>query len=156
MIAEPILVFFLVWNLRKILRKSNAHPDWEHLLKLALYGVIGLFVIQVVFSLEPVTVWLWHIIILSLIALTFKREEFRSARNIVIAFLPLLIVSILKDLIKLLPERVYHTYGGYLNFAMPFSIIWMIVMLIIFNKQKKALEKEHKKVQEQETYEEQR
>jgi two-component system NtrC family sensor kinase len=150
MIAEPILIFFLVWNLRKILKKSSVRPEWEKPLKLAMFAVVTIFVAQVIFSLETITIWIWHVIILSLITVIFKGKEFYSARNIVIAFLPLVIVSILTDIIKLLPYKVYDTYGGYLKFAFPFSIIWMIVMLIIFNKQKKALEKEHKKVQEQE------
>src|SRR4051812_23601337 len=150
MIAEPILIFFLVWNLRKILKKYSARPEWEKPLKLAMFAVVTIFVAQVIFSLETITIWIWHVIILSLITVIFKRKEFYAARNIVIAFLPLVIVSILTDIIKLLPDRVYDTYGGYLKLAFPFSIIWMIVMLIIFNKQKKALEKEHKKVQEQE------
>jgi signal transduction histidine kinase len=150
MIAEPILIFFLVWKLRKILQKSSVHPEWEKPLKLAMFAVVTIFVAQVIFSLETITIWIWHVIILSLITVIFKRKEFYSARNIVIAFLPLVIVSILTDIIKLLPNRVYDAYGGYLKFAFPFSIMWMIVMLIIFNKQKKALAKEHKKAEEQE------
>src|SRR6476620_6084285 len=150
MIAEPILIFFLVWKLRKILQKSSVRPEWEKPLKLAMFALVTIFAAQVIFSLETITIWIWDVIILSLIAVIFKRKEFYAARNIVIAFLPLVIVSILTDIIKLLPDRVYDNYGGYLKFAFPFSIIWMIVMLIIFNKQKKALEKEHKKVQEQE------
>ena len=150
MIAEPILIFFLIWQLRKILQKSSLRPEWEKPLKIATFAVVTIFVAQVIFSLETITIWIWHVIILSLITIIFKRKEFYAARNIVIAFLPLAIVSILTDIIKLLPDRVYETYGGYLKFAFPFSIIWMIVMLIIFNRQKKALEKEHKKVQEQE------
>ena len=150
MIAEPILIFFLVWKLRKILQKSSVRPEWEKPLKLAMFALVTIFAAQLIFSLETITIWIWDVIILSLIAVIFKRKEFYAARNIVIAFLPLVIVSILTDIIKLLPDRVYDNYGGYLKFAFPFSIIWMIVMLIIFNKQKKALEKEHKKVQEQE------
>jgi len=150
MIAEPILIFFLVWKLRKILQKFSVRPEWEKPLKLAMFALVTIFAAQLIFSLETITIWIWDVIILSLIAVIFKRKEFYAARNIVIAFLPLVIVSILTDIIKLLPDRVYDNYGGYLKFAFPFSIIWMIVMLIIFNKQKKALEKEHKKVQEQE------
>ena len=108
MIAEPILIFFLIWKLRKTLQKSAARPEWEDPLKFALVGVVAIFVVQIVFSLEPVTVWIWHIIILSLIAVIFKKPEFVTVRNIVIAFLPLLAVSILTDLIKLLPDKAYE------------------------------------------------
>jgi two-component system, NtrC family, sensor kinase len=149
MIAEPILAFFLIWNLRKILKKTSVRPEWEKPLKLAMFAVVAIFILQVLFSLEAATLWIWHIFILLLIAAVFRTDEFRPARNIIIAFLPVFIVSMLKDIIKLLPDRVNETYGGYLNFAVPFSVIWMIVMLIIFNKQRKALEKEHKKAQDE-------
>jgi signal transduction histidine kinase len=149
MIAEPILAFFLIWNLRKILKKTSVRPEWEKPLKLAMFAVVAIFILQVLFSLEAATLWIWHIFILLLIAAVFRTDEFRPARNIIIAFLPLFIVSMLKDIMKLLPDRVNETYGGYLNFAVPFSVIWMIVMLIIFNKQRKALEKEHKKTQDE-------
>ena len=150
MIAEPILAFFLTRHLRKILQKSSVRPEWDKPLQLAMFAILGAFIIQVVFSLETVTIWIWHAVMLLLIAVIFKMSEFHRARNIMTAFLPLVVVFVLKDIIKLLPDRVNETYGGYLNFAVPFSVIWMIVMLIIFNKQSKALEKEHKKARENE------
>jgi len=150
MVAEPILAFFFIFYVRKILRRRSALPEWDKPLRLAMFAVVSLFILQFVLSLESVAIWIWHAIMLLFIAITYKRRELYFARNIIIAFLPVIIVSILTDIAKLLPDRSYTTIRGYLEFAFPFSVIWMIVMLIIFNRQRKALAKEHKKVQEEE------
>src|SRR6476660_4891523 len=105
MIAEPILAFFLTRHLRKILQKSSVRPEWDKPLQLAMFAILGVFIIQVFFSIETVTIWIWHAVMLLLIAVIFKMSEFHRARNIMTAFLPLVVVFMLKDIIKLLPDR---------------------------------------------------
>ena len=150
MIAEPILVFFLLRYLRKTLRTSPAFPEWNKPLTYAMIGVALLFVIQFVFSLETVTIWIWHILLLVIIGITFKRPEFYPARNIMLAVLPLMLVFVLSDLIKLLPDKLFQAIRSYPDFAFPFAVIWMVAMLVITKKQRKALEKERKKTHEEE------
>jgi len=146
MIAEPIIAFFIIRYLRKILQKTSALPAWHRPLNVAMYAVLLLFVLQFVFSAQTITTWIWHILMLVLIGIIFKQREFSPARNLVIAVSPLILVGILTDVIKLLPDKLYEAVRTPLGFALPFSIIWMIVMLLIFNKQRKVLEKEQKKL----------
>ena len=80
MVVEPILIFFLLRYFRKILRTSPAFPDWDKLFKYAMIGVVVLFIIQKVFSIGAVTVWIWHVVLLLIIALAFEEEEFILAR----------------------------------------------------------------------------
>src|SRR4051812_47817149 len=108
MIAEPLLAFFLVRYLRKTLRKSSALPEWDKPLIYAMVGIVLLFVVQQVFSLGAVTIWVWHILLLLIISIMFKRSEFYFARNIMFAVLPIILVSILSELIKLLPNGLYR------------------------------------------------
>ena len=149
MFLEPILTFLLIGYLRRVLRRTSIFPGWSERLKFAMFAVVAIFIVQVVFSLGAITTWIWRSIVLVLIYITFKRREFSSARNMIFAFLPLFIVSVLSDIIKLFPARIHDNIDRYLGVAYPFSIVWMVVMLIIFNKQRKTLEKEHKKLQEE-------
>jgi signal transduction histidine kinase len=66
-------------------------------------------------------------------------------RTIIIAVLPLVIINIIEDLVKIIYLPLYEEIDDYLNFAIVFSIAWMIAMLIRSTKQNKALKKERQK-----------
>ena len=150
MIAEPILAFFLIRYLRRTSRKSSALPEWDKPLTITMIVIAVLFVIQQVFSTGPFTIWVWDILLLLIIGVMYNRREFYAARNVMFAVLPLILISILSEIIKLLPDGLYRSIKNYFDFAFPFSVIWMIAMLIISKKQQKALEKERKKTHEEE------
>src|SRR5688500_18523417 len=139
MIAEPILAFFLIRYLRKILRTSPALSQWDKPLRYAMIGVALLFVIQSVFSMGAVTIWIWHVLLLLIIGITFKHNEFYTGRNVMFAVLPLVIGFILENIAKLLPDELRSPIQSYLPFAFPFAVIWMVAMLVISGKQQKAL-----------------
>jgi len=52
MIAEPIIAFFLLWDIRKILRMSTDVSGWDKKIKLTIFAVAGLFVIERSFTLN--------------------------------------------------------------------------------------------------------
>ncbi|MGB5667338.1 MAG: ATP-binding protein [Maribacter sp.] len=66
-------------------------------------------------------------------------------RTIIIAVLPLIIINTVKDLLELIYLPLYEKIDNYLDFAIVFSLAWMIAMLIRSNKQNKALKKERQK-----------
>jgi signal transduction histidine kinase len=150
MTAEPILAFFLLRYLRKTLRTTSLFARWDKLLNYAVIGVVVLFVIQVVFSAGAAIEWIWHVIILLIIGLCFKENELYPARNTMLAILPVALVFFVSDLIKLLPDSLYQPIKDYPDFALPFAIIWMVAMLIIYRKQRKAIEAERMKTHEEE------
>src|SRR5829696_187986 len=120
MTGEPILAFFLLRYLRKTLRTTPLFARWDKPLKYALIGVIALFVIQLVFSAEATIEWIWHVIILLIIGICFKEDELYPARNTMLAVLPVALVFLVSDLIKLLPDSLYQPIKGYPDFALPF------------------------------------
>jgi len=150
MTAEPILAFFLIRYLQKTLRRSSALPEWDKPLTYIMVGIAVVFGVQQIFHIGALTIWIWHILLLLIIGAMYNRREFYAARNIMFAVLPLILVFMLTDVIKLLPEKLYRAIKSYLDFAYPFAFIWMVAMLIISKKQRKALEKERKKTREEE------
>ena len=154
MIAEPILAFFLIRYLRKTLRTSSALPEWDKPMRDVMIGIVVLFLLQIVFKkvflFETVTIWIWHALLLLIIGVMFKRREFYTARNIMFAVSPLILVSIATEILKFLPDKLFGAIKGYFDFLSAVAFIWMIAMLIISKKQRKALEKERTKTREEE------
>ena len=142
---EPLLVFLLIIHLRKVLRTFSPIAEWNKLLTILLYAVVVLFIIQVSLSATPVTMWIWHLLLLTIVGVTFKLPEFMGARPVMLAVLPLIALSIISDIIKALDNSLYLKIDSYFDIAFSIAITWMVAMLIRSNKQRKALEKERKK-----------
>ncbi len=150
MYLEAFIAFLMLMYLRVTLKKSNTHTDWQSHLRKAMVVVGSLFGLQFIGPLQPFVIWIWHIGILVLIYYIFQLEVFQKARTVVFAVLPLVLLSVLSDLMRFFHGNFFDTIEGYLRFIYPFAIIWMIAMYIIFRRQDNALEKEKKKTLEEE------
>src|SRR6266542_4390903 len=144
MFFEPLLAFFLIIHLRKTLRTFSPIPKWDKVLKLVLYGIVLLLIIQVPLSAGPVTIWIWHLVLLLIILITFRQREFFPARNVMFAVMPFAFILMFSAIIKTFGNDLYTTINNYVGYAYPVAITWMIAMLIIAAKQRKAIEKERK------------
>ena len=144
MFFEPLLAFFLIIHLRKTLRTFSPIPKWDKVLKLVLYGIVLLLIIQVPLSAGPVTIWIWHLVLLLIILITFRQREFFPARNVMFAVMPFAFILMFSAIIKTFGNDLYTTINNYVGYAYPVAITWMIAMLIISGKQRKAIEKERK------------
>ena len=150
MFLEPILVYLLIRHLRKMLQIFSPVAGWNKILSILIYAVPVLFVLELILHTSQVTMWIWHLLLLAIITITFKLPEFAGARPVMIAVLPLTALSILSDIIKALDNRFYIQIHGYFDIAFAVAITWMVAMLIRSNKQRKALETERKKTREEE------
>ncbi len=150
MLIESLIAFFLLWDLRKILKATPAFSDWDKNLKIAMIAVAALFAIEIFFNIEPVTTWVWHLLLIAIILAIHFNPAFNAARALMFAVLPFILLSFLSDLFKLLFRQEYKVIDDYVDVATLFTIIWMIAMLIIAKKQQKALEKERLKTQAEE------
>jgi len=150
MVLEPLLVFLLIRHLRKILQTFSPIAEWNKILKISLYAVVVLFIVQRSLPVAPVMMWIWHLLLLIIIWVTFNQPEFVEARPVMRAVLPLIILLIISDIFKLVSHRVYQEIKTYFDIAFAIAITWMVAMLIRSKKQQKALEKEREKTHEEE------
>jgi two-component system, NtrC family, sensor kinase len=151
MSVEPILLYILIILLRKTLKKSGELPSWRKYLTWALYVVPVLVVLNIALEMETLFSWFWQLVLAAAFYLILKRPELNSQRGTVYAFLPLVGINILKNIFNIVDNRFFETVSVYLEYADPFAVIWLIAMLIISRKQRRALAKEHdKRVQEEE------
>ncbi len=147
---EPILSFFLIRYLRKNIRFFSPNPFWESILTRAMYGVVILFILEIVLSAEKISIWIWHLLLLAIIYISFRLSMLERVRTVMVAILPLIIIGIVKDILHAVNQRFYNTLETYLDIVFAIAITWMVAMLIKSNKQNKALEQERKRTMEEE------
>ena len=145
MILEPFVLIFIVWHIRKNLRLLSPNTHWNKTLLWAMIGIAILFLLERTLPITIVTKWIWHLLILGIGYLIFRLPVLERMRTIIIAVLPLIIINTIKDLLTIIYLPLYEKIENYLDFAIVFSLAWMIAMLIRSNKQNKALKKERQK-----------
>ena len=104
----------------------------------------------VVHQLRPFTPWVAYLFLLYIVYLIYRVEEFEQGRPYLIAIFPYIAASLLSRIVETISPDFYRSWENYFEVASGFSLIWMIVLLIITNKQKKALAKEREKTHEEE------
>ncbi len=145
MILEPFVLIFIVWHIRKNLRLLSPNTHWNKTLLWAMIGIAILFILERTLPISIVTKWIWHLLILGIGYLIFRLPVLERMRTIIIAVLPLIIINTIKDLLEIIYLPLYEKIDDYLDFAIVFSLAWMIAMLIRSNKQNRALKKERQK-----------
>ena len=150
MLVESFIALFILWHLRRRIIIIPAFSHLDKTLKLAMIIVSALLVLELIFKIESVTSWIWHLILIGIVLAIHFVPAFNIARGLMYAVLPFILLSFLSDLFRLLFRKEYAEIEKYVDAAIFFSVIWMIAMLIIEKKQRNALEKERLKTQAEE------
>lgn len=148
---QLIISFFIILYLRKTFKTATRLPWWNKNLLNLMYACIGLQVLEFVFpQAKPAITWVAHIIVFGIVGLIYLEEIFQSARPTAFAALPLILVSFLGDTVKLISRDFYREWDNVFGAAVFFAVIWLVTLLIINKRQKKALENERLKTHEEE------
>ena len=151
MIFEMVLAIVIVRYLRKTLDTPQQMPQWDKLLLAINYAAIALLVVLLTIpALKPVSTWLGYLPILCLVYILYREPAFNSARQVLFAIAPFVLLSLFSDVLKLTNENQFHAWKALLEAATTFAGIWMVSIWVIMNRQKKALERERSRTKEQE------
>ncbi|HEX5667907.1 MAG TPA: ATP-binding protein [Chitinophagaceae bacterium] len=148
--VSAILLIIIIAQVRKHLIRSKQLPDLQELLKKSIVVAAVLFVLTNVEPIQEIVRLLVDALLLLSIYIVYKREELKSYRNIMYAYIPFIILSIVKHLTTWLPDSWEDEVETYVDAATAFTIIWLVAMLIIANKQNKALRTEMQRREEEE------
>jgi two-component system, NtrC family, sensor kinase len=80
----------------------------------------------------------------------FTHPEFSGTKSLVYAALPLIAVSLIRDIFELAMPDLFKTWDKVFDVASFFAFIWLVAMYITYRKQKKALLAEKVKALERE------
>ncbi len=150
MSIEPFIAFYAIRKLQKNLWNFSPEEKWNKLFTWALYGVGAIFLFEILTPFDKLTDWIWHILILSIIYVAYTFPVFANMRTFIIAILPVVIVSFVRDFLKDFFHSIFLKIDTLLDFSLIAAVILMAVLMIQSNKQTKALEKERQKAKEEE------
>jgi two-component system, NtrC family, sensor kinase len=146
-IASLIFLFYL----RRQAKKEEIPSHWKRQIDIGLVIVICLIVLQGTGLVGSLIGKSLSILLISYIVYTIlNNTEFSSTKSLVYAALPLIGVSVVKDILELAWPSMYKSWENLFNVASFFAFFWMISMYITYRKQKKALDKERIKAEERE------
>ncbi len=146
-----ILLIILFSFLRKVLRTKTDLPYWDTRFRYGLMLSIILLSVEVIFPVaRPILMWVGELFLFALFFKVITEVKLKAAKPIIFAFLPLAIVDGFENIIEQILPRWHDQIDIIFGIAGIFSFIWMVAMLIINNKQRKALEKERLKAVEKE------
>lgn len=148
---ENIIAILIIYTLRRNASKTEDHQKWDKILKFGIWIAIGLLILSLIgFPNTTILKTLTFGFLAALIFAVFRFPEFQSGKAIVLAGLPYLLISLIGDILGFFNPQWYTRWENYFETAIFFTLLWAAAMLIINNKQKKALEKERLKAEERE------
>ena len=149
--GEYLLAFFMFRYLRRSLRDTEILPRWNKILQGGMISSLVLLGVEIIFDgISQFTTWLSYPLLLYIAYLIYGKAEFKEKRSVFAALLPFLLVSLITKITRLVNAEFYQTWEDIFDVAGIFAFIWMIVMLVITNKQNKALAKEREKTLQEE------
>ena len=148
---EYIVLIVLFGYLRNNLQTKTLYPQWDKFLLGGLMVSVAFLIISTTIkSSEVITRWIAHGLFFAIIYLAIKRKEFKPVLSIVYAIIPLVAINFIEDVVMLISTSFYDEWSDYFKTAGIFASIWLVAMLIINRRQRKALEKERLKTAEKE------
>jgi len=146
---EFVVLIILFAYLRNNLQTKTRYPQWDKLLLGGLMLSVAFLIIDTTIkSSGVITPWIAHALFFSIIYLAITRKEFKPVLSIVYAIIPLVAINFIEDVVMLINVSFYDEWSSYFKTAGIFASIWLVAMLIINRRQRKALEKEQLKTAE--------
>jgi len=148
---DLILLIIIFSYFRKVLKSKILLPKIDKFLLIGLWLSIVLLIISTSsFYSNYVIRWIAHAMLGGIIYLSFTKIEFKPVKPFIYSIIPLVIVNFLEDVTKIINYNFHSEWENYFRIAALFSFIWFIAMLLIYRKQRKAIEREQLKAIERE------
>jgi two-component system, NtrC family, sensor kinase len=149
--VEGIFVIIIISFLRKPTDTDKIDPKWDRILAPGMGIAIALLVLSFLHIGHPLLIRAVTLAVLAALAyIVFRNPPFYRAKPLIYAAIPFVLISLAGDLFEYLSPKRYEEWNTYFDAASFFAIIWAVAMLIIYNRQKKALEKEKRRAAERE------
>lgn len=148
MTLENFIALTLLIILRRRLAKGEIPVYWKSWITWGLIasGLIFLIKVSGIFFPE-IPKFLSFGLVGAVFYFILKKPDLKSARNLVYAILPLVIISLIGELFEMISKDFYDKRSNYFEIAEFLAIVWAISMWYNARKQRKALEAERKKAE---------
>jgi two-component system, NtrC family, sensor kinase len=150
MYLQIILAIVILNFLRKTVRENGQLVKWNKLLLGGIIFSVALVALEILANKNIFILWIGHALLLSLVYLIYTKEEFKSAKPLMIALLPLIIAALINDLVENTAPDFYKSWENYFETVQNFAVLWSLAYWFITRRQRKALEEEKRKAEEKE------
>ena len=148
---ENVIAFIFLFYLRRQLKTNEIPEKWKQPINYGLIIVIILALLAGSGLVNDLILKFFSILLISYIVYNiFTHPEFSGTKSLVYAALPLIAVSLIRDIFELVMPEMFKTWDKVFDVASFFAFIWLIAMYITYRKQKKALLAEKVKALERE------
>ncbi len=145
----PFVISLIAATRLRRFTKANNLPELEKQYKYAVYVSVVLFAVGFIFPDLFAVKLIWHIFLLVLVGFPFLKTELFQLRMSILAFVPFVVVALIKDLTQLISADFYSTNESYFDNGITLSVIWMLAIMFSQNRQRKAQEKDRIKRQQE-------
>jgi len=151
MTFEFLFGIFIVQQIRKYAQTATLYPRLNKFLIGCMVAAGILLVLEISLpASKQVTKWVAHLFLWAIVFFVFRLKEFRQVRQFMYAILPFMVIALFSDLIERTNSKFYKEWEDYFDTGIIFSMVWLVAMWIIVSRQKKALEKERLKREQEE------
>lgn len=148
---ENVIAFIFLFYLRRQLKTNEIPEKWKKPINYGLIIVIILALLAGSGLVNDLILKFFSIFLISYIVYNiFTHPEFSGTKSLVYAALPLIAVSLIRDVFELAMPELFKTWDKVFDVASFFAFIWLVAMYITYRKQKKALLAEKVKALERE------
>lgn len=144
---NSILLIILFNYLRKVLDTKGSGGRLE---KLLIAGIVtSVAFVAMAASIpgsRPYIQWTAHALMLFMIVVIIIKKEYKPARLFMYALMPLALVDLSSDIAEKAAPVFYREWENYFDIAGVFSLVWLVAMMIMNSRQRKALQKEKEKL----------
>ncbi|KEO71754.1 sensor histidine kinase [Anditalea andensis] len=141
--VEIIVAIILISYLRVSTLTYDVPERWKKPLKWGFFSALTIAVLDISTLLNSeISKVLSLFLVGGVIYVILRYEELHKGKQLVYAWLPLLLLSLLFEMIEYLFPAFFNRWDDYFTSIIFFAVVWGIAIWIINNKQRKTLEKE--------------
>jgi signal transduction histidine kinase len=134
-----LAAFLLIRRLQRSLKLSVLYPKWRNILSSASWITIVVSLAIIIYLEDAATSLIGAALLLTLLYLANKEEDFRSQRAYLLANLPLVAVGFISGVTQFVAEGFYEKYDNYFQLATLGAFVWIFGRWATSKKQAEAL-----------------
>ncbi|MEO7209479.1 MAG: ATP-binding protein, partial [Chitinophagaceae bacterium] len=146
-----LLIFFIARYLRKSLNLQETNPLWDNRLKWMMYLSIAFLVAGfVLIKSDAASETISGVTLAAFTYMLYSQKLFKSARQILIAIGPYVIISLFNLLVRFIVPATFKEWSNTLDNISTFAIFWGVGVWFVTMRQRKQLDKANEQVAEKE------
>lgn len=143
----PVLLFILFIFIRKRLASKTEMPQLDKLFLAGMFTAIAMMVLMTAYRPARNAIHIFcQLWLVAMLFIVLTNKLFRPAKPVVYAMLPIAVLEIADHIASAIAPVFYASWQDYFDVAGLFGLLWLIIMMIISNRQYKALMKEREKL----------